>query len=244
MSLQVHNIISEREQIVALRRQAVFMFIATHLDADGCFCGSDQYIANTVASSDRKSVNRIRKALEESGDVMIVNEERRYDSRGKLLPNRVRPVPIKTFWLREWIRQGSKAAETALDTSGRSVQGETGSSRPRLHASNDAGVTQESSAPVSKAKTLGRDHKNSIPLTESLHSLSVEQQSTARSTCRSVQGEPSTKYIDPPVKRAIAQRRAQIEKIRTSTSMYRTMPEKERAEVQRIEREIAELEGK
>ncbi|MGE5052930.1 MAG: hypothetical protein ACM3WP_02105 [Acidobacteriota bacterium] len=242
MSLQVTNQKCEREQIVALRRQSVFMFIATHLDADGCFSESDQYIANTVAGSDRKSVNRARKSLEETGDIMVVNEERRYDARGKLLSNRVRPVPVRTFWVREWVRQGSKTAETALDTSGRSVQGETEGLCPRLNPSNDEGLTQKTSAPVSKDKTLGRVHKNRVPLSEPLHSLSVGLQGIESCTHTSVQGEPSKKYIDSPVKRALARLRGDLEEAKGYLAKYDSAINREN--VRRIEQQIADLEGR
>src|SRR5438046_10444941 len=111
MSLTIHNLKSERQQIVLLRRQSVFMFIATHLDADGCFSESDQFIANTVAASNRVAVNRVRKSLEATGDVMVV-ENGRHDAKGNPLPNKVRPVSVRTFWVCEWVRNGSKTEST------------------------------------------------------------------------------------------------------------------------------------
>jgi hypothetical protein len=240
MSTTVTKQKSEREQIVALRRQAVFMFIATHLDADGCFSQSDQYIANTVAASNRNSVSRTRQSLEASGDVMVIESDRR-DAKGKSLPNRVRPVPTKTFWVREWVRNGSKA-ET-------SEHGEIEVLRSRVNSSNGAGVTHETGAPVSTAKTRAHEQKNSTPLTESLYSLSVEQQSTAYSTRWSEHGQASIKYIDPPVKQALTKLRKQLDEAKSRLSIYSEhatgeKPEKLRADVRRIECAIAVLEGR
>lgn len=235
MSLQVTNQKSEREQIVALRRQSVFMFIATHLDADGCFSESDQYIANTVAASERKSVSRTRQALESSGDVMVVEKDRYDKVTGRKLPNKVRPVPIKTFWVREWVRQGEKT-ETC-------VHGENASSRPRENHSNDEGLTPEQSASASTAKHRGHDHKNNTPLTESLHSLSVEQQSTEHCARWSVHGEPSAKYIDPPVKRALARLQKQLAETQAQQKISPQNPYWGNLIVE-IEQSIAELEGR
>ncbi len=196
MSLQVLNNKSEREQIVQLRRQSVFMFIATHLDPDGCFSGSDQYIANTVAGSNRQSVNRTRQSLEKTGDVMVVESDR-YDAKGKSLPNRVRPVPIRTFWVREWIRNGSK---TDPDFP-RSEHGQSAVPRSRVNSLNQHGLTPQSEAPVNTDKTRAHEHKNNTPLLESPSFISVDKQSIEYGACSREHG--FTKYTDPPVQRAL-----------------------------------------
>jgi hypothetical protein len=235
MSLTVTNPKSERQQIVDLRRQAVFAFISSHLDAEGHFSESDQYIANVIAGSDRKSVNRARQSLEQSGDCMIVEKDRR-DAGGKPLPNKVRPVPSKTFWVREWIRQGSKA-ETR-------VHGENGISRPQVNPSKEAGLKQKTSAPVSTVKTRGHDHKNSTQRTESPFSISEGLHSTAYSTHCCVHG-----VFDPPVRRALAALQRQLADVKSRLMIYSENatggpPEQLRAELRDIEGRIATLEGR
>src|SRR5204863_3494245 len=117
-----------------------------------------------------------RQSLQETGDCMVIERDR-YDAKGRLLPNKVRPVPPKTFWVREWVRNGS--------TMENCVQGEDEVSCPRVSPNKDTGWPSTTSAPVSKAKHFGHDQKNSTPLTESQHSLSVGLQDRAYSTRRS-----------------------------------------------------------
>jgi hypothetical protein len=233
MSLQVSNHKPERDQIVALRVQSVFLFIATRCDADGYFSESDQYIANAVASSERKSVSRARTILEDRDDILVVEKDRYDPATGKKLPNKVRPVPIPTFWYRELVRQGSKGESC--------VHGENAVSCPRVNPSKDEGLTPVTSAPVSTAKHRGHDHKRALQRTESQsflaegyqNSLSTESLSTEHCARWSVHGEPFTKYIDPPVKQELKR----LRRARAQT------PDSLRDKIREIDEQIALLEG-
>jgi hypothetical protein len=228
MSITVTNLKSERQQIVSLRRQAVFMFIATHLDADGCFSESDQYIANTVAGSNRVSVNRARKSLEETGDVMVVEKDRRDENRNQL-PNRVRPVPVRTFWVREWVRGGSKTES--------SEHGENASEQTRIKSFNPQELTPQTKAPVNTAGTRVHEHKNSSLYTEQPISISVELQNTAYRACWSEHG------FDPPVAKAIRQLRNKLVEVQAqqkASPANKYWGEK----IVEIKQNIADLEGR
>ncbi len=245
MSLTVTNQKSEREQIVALRRQAVFMFIATHLDTDGCFSDSDTYIANTVAGCNRQSVSRARQSLEATGDVMVIETDR-HDAKGRNLPNKVRPAPVATFWVREWFRQESKAESRE--------HGENASEWARVNPSKDAGLTQKTGAPVGTVKTRAHEHNNQVSLKESPSSKSVsslEREKREDSVTSSREhGEKSIAYtLDKPVKQALAALRDKLARLKTQLSMYASdargeKPEGYRAEVRDIEAQIATLEGR
>jgi len=228
MSLKITNEKSEREQIVALRRQAVFMFIVTHLDADGCFSESDQFIANTIAGSNRKSVNRARKSLEETGDVMVIETNRQDATTKRQLPNRVRPVPVKTFWVREWIRQGSKTESC--------VHGENDSSCPREELLSPKDLPSKSHVSVSTAGSRGHDHKNNMLYTDQPYSLSVGLQSTAYSACCGVHG------FDPPVQQALDRLRGELAETQAQQKASSSNPYWG-TKIEEIEAQIAELEG-
>lgn len=237
MSLIITDKKPERQQVVLLRRQAVFMFIVTHLDDDGCFSGSDQYIANTVAGSNRKSISRARQSLQETGDVMVV-ESGRHDAKGNQLPNKVCPVPTRTFWVREWVRGGS---QTTLEPESR-VHGENATSCPRSSTLKPEDLTSQTDALVSTVKTRGHDHKHNITALNTPHLLSVEQKSVESRACSRVHGLTFTKYIDPPVARALEHLRGELEKVRGYLAKYDSAINRE--DVRRVEQQIAELEGR
>jgi len=116
--------ISERQELADQRRVAVFMFIATHpnpRDPDHCFTESISYIANCIRGGNRDNVKYALESLIASGDIIVVEKERRHDPQGKLLPNRLGTVPIRTFWLREWIRGGSRGQKPALESTNRAL---------------------------------------------------------------------------------------------------------------------------
>jgi hypothetical protein len=257
MSLQVTNQQSERQQLVLLRRQSVFMFIVTHLDATGCFSGSDQYVANTVAVSNRLSVLRARQSLIDTGDLLVIETDRRWDkATGKLLPNRVRPVSTRTFWKREWVRNGSKTdADSVTDPGSDFVTlsesrglGDKVVSRTRVNDSKDAGSSPVSTSAVNKVNRLVHEHKNSITAYRSTGDCIEELQQVAYSAGSRELGDRVRRTFDPPVKRHLDQLRRALSRARASLKRYPSsakteMPLRHRAEIKRIEAEIAELEG-
>jgi hypothetical protein len=227
---------SERQELALLRRQSVFMFIATHLDADGCFEESMSYIAATVAGSNRHSVQYAVESLIETGDIIVVESERR-DTKGKPLPNRQRPVPVRTFWVREWVRNGSK---TGVSTGGMSAHGERGVECSRSKSLNSQDLTSNRELPVLTDKTRASAHKNSTLYREQLNSISAELQSTACSTHRSAHG--FTKYIDPPVQRALDALQDKLKEMKAQQQVSPHNPYWAK-EVAETEAEIAELGG-
>jgi hypothetical protein len=238
MSLTVTDKKSLRDELALNRRQAVYMFIATHLDADGTFKESDQFIANSIRGGNRDNVNYARQSLEASGDVMVV-KNRRLEG----LPNIVWPVPIRTFWVREWKRNGAKGAKPMVGTGASCANHKTGGDCPPSKSLNQQELNPTTDAAVPTTKHGERAQKNSTLYTGQPYSLSVEQLSTAyRAYC-------SAHPLDPPVQRALDSLRGKLTEIKTKLAQYHPqatgeMPERYRAEVSDIEAEIATLEGR
>jgi hypothetical protein len=238
MSLTVSNPPkSERQELAQSRRQNVFAFIASHLDDKGEFSESDQFIANTVACSNRDSVKYAREHLQAAGDLLILEKDRWDKDTGKPLPNRVRPVPIHTFWLREWYRGGSKGAKPTVGTSASSAHGKQGSECPRTKSLESQDLTPKMDAPVPTVAGGGSAHKNSTLYRDQPYSLSVGLQSTESFTRCSAHG-----FFDLPVQRALNDLRDELAETQTQKRASPHNPYWS-TKITEIEQDIADLEG-